>query len=420
AVEVESVQAPDDFFPRRYRAVSVPLSLDEAEIEAVLEDDFGAPAPTSWRLFNWNGEEYEEYPTFGAGFTPGAAYLLVTQGGARFDVENARSTRTDRPMAISLHPGWNLVGNPFAFPVAWSNVEGDIASVAARAYFDGTEMIQSGEEIGVLRPWDGLFVSNASASDITLLIPPIEAESGALGASAVANAARTARVTLSTIDGRLRDSQNWISLDSDVSLEKAPVSLTGFQLSIADGEMRFARRGGTVVNGETRWTVIVRVPPEIRGSTVTLDVQPGADWPQDVVLSAYGTSTTQALARSGNRFSVPVDRSEVEVVLVLSDSRRESDHPPNAFTLSQNYPNPFNPSTEIGYTTPKESLVSVEVYDALGRLVKSLVHQVLAAGIHHVAWDGTDASGVDVPGGVYFYRATLGDVTRTRSMVLIR
>jgi len=72
---------------------------------------------------------------------------------------------------------------------------------------------------------------------------------------------------------------------------------------------------------------------------------------------------------------------------------------PTTFGLDQNFPNPFNPSTTIYFQLPKDSRVSLKVYDLLGREVTTLVNEDRAAGYHDARFNaGTVAS------GVYFYR----------------
>lgn len=92
---------------------------------------------------------------------------------------------------------------------------------------------------------------------------------------------------------------------------------------------------------------------------------------------------------------------------------------PDAFRLGQNFPNPFNPSTRIEFSLPRESYVSLEIFDVLGRKVASLVNEVLPAGIRSVEWDGKESSS-----GVYFYRLAAAStdgkasIFETRKMIL--
>ena len=79
------------------------------------------------------------------------------------------------------------------------------------------------------------------------------------------------------------------------------------------------------------------------------------------------------------------------------------------------YPNPFNPSTTIEYNLPKQSFVTLKLFDLLGREVASLVNEKKEAGNYSVQWDASQLSS-----GVYFYRWTAGTFVETRKMILMR
>jgi hypothetical protein len=72
---------------------------------------------------------------------------------------------------------------------------------------------------------------------------------------------------------------------------------------------------------------------------------------------------------------------------------------PEDFILYQNYPNPFNPVTEINYALPAVSYVNIEIFDILGRKIKTLMDSQQAAGLHHVKFAASDLSS-----GIYFYK----------------
>lgn len=101
----------------------------------------------------------------------------------------------------------------------------------------------------------------------------------------------------------------------------------------------------------------------------------------------------------------------------------EGGQTPATFALLPNYPNPFNPSTVIGYQLSVAGDVKLEVYNALGEKVITLVHEHRGAGSHRVQWDGRDPSGSRVPSGTYFYRLEVnGGKTfrQTRKMLLVK
>lgn len=88
---------------------------------------------------------------------------------------------------------------------------------------------------------------------------------------------------------------------------------------------------------------------------------------------------------------------------------------PSTFSLFPNYPNPFNASTVIGYYLPEEGRVVIEIYDILGRKIKTLVDGMQPAGSHSVVWDAGGSSS-----GLYFYRMKAGDNIETRRCVLLK
>ncbi len=76
------------------------------------------------------------------------------------------------------------------------------------------------------------------------------------------------------------------------------------------------------------------------------------------------------------------------------------------FTLLQNYPNPFNPQTQIAFSVPENSQVTIQIYDINGRLVNDLLNIHTEPGIHKVIWKGNDNSGRSVASGIYIYKLT--------------
>ena len=96
--------------------------------------------------------------------------------------------------------------------------------------------------------------------------------------------------------------------------------------------------------------------------------------------------------------------------------------PADRLSLAQNYPNPFNPATTISYRLPGDRTLNVylRVYDATGRLVRSLVSGVAQAGENRAYWDGLTESGRPAASGVYIYTLRAGAYTDSRKMVLLK
>jgi hypothetical protein len=93
---------------------------------------------------------------------------------------------------------------------------------------------------------------------------------------------------------------------------------------------------------------------------------------------------------------------------------------PAIFTLHQNFPNPFNPITTLRYDLPLDALVTLSIYDMLGRKITQLVSTNQEAGFKSVQWDATDSKGRPVSAGVYLYQIQAGEFVQTKKMVLLK
>jgi hypothetical protein len=88
---------------------------------------------------------------------------------------------------------------------------------------------------------------------------------------------------------------------------------------------------------------------------------------------------------------------------------------PLIYALGQNYPNPFNPTTQIDYSLPKQTFVTISVFNLLGQEVATLVNSLKPAGVHEVTFNASD-----LPSGIYYYRIKAGDYTDARKMMLVK
>ncbi len=105
----------------------------------------------------------------------------------------------------------------------------------------------------------------------------------------------------------------------------------------------------------------------------------------------------------------------IPVLQVVTGIEKSNKNLPTSYSLQQNYPNPFNPSTTIQYQIPKSGLVTLKVYDVLGREVKTLVNQYQNVGSHEINFNAANLSS-----GVYFYQLRGGNFVSTKKMILLR
>lgn len=118
--------------------------------------------------------------------------------------------------------------------------------------------------------------------------------------------------------------------------------------------------------------------------------------------------------------------------LAVAVEHNDSKQVPAGFVLEQNYPNPFgcgpaslvsepeNSHTTIRFTLPTTAQVTLQVFDARGALVTTLVAGRFTAGRHELRWHGRNVHGQPLASGMYCYRLTAGRFSQTRQMLLVR
>jgi hypothetical protein len=158
-------------------------------------------------------------------------------------------------------------------------------------------------------------------------------------------------------------------------------------------------------------------------------------WPQSVVVNGRGPNPSTAWGPLSNLAALPAygypigdtivissPANTVQYVLIDNGSRiitgvgDKNTELVREFSLHQNYPNPFNPQTVISYSLPNAGLVTLKVFDVVGREVAVLIqNQTVTAGAHTVVFNASKLSS-----GMYFYRLSSGQFTETKKMLLIK
>lgn len=99
----------------------------------------------------------------------------------------------------------------------------------------------------------------------------------------------------------------------------------------------------------------------------------------------------------------------------IPEEEIENKSVPDDFSVGQNYPNPFNPSTKISFAISAQGLVTIKVFDILGRQVKVLMNEIKAPGYYEISFNASN-----LPSGTYIYEVRAGSFVETKKMILMK
>ncbi len=137
-------------------------------------------------------------------------------------------------------------------------------------------------------------------------------------------------------------------------------------------------------------------------------------WNDDItkVTDSIGITYMSAVGPTWELVGAKVDGRTYGTLLSVDEKHFKT---PATFSLSQNYPNPFNPSTTFEYQLPVSTMVSLKIYDVLGREVAALVNEEKSAGAFKAVWNAKNFSS-----GIYFARMTVKNFSDIKKMILMK
>ena len=184
-----------------------------------------------------------------------------------------------------------------------------------------------------------------------------------------------------------------------------------------------------MMSPNTNWVMDVSAEGVLIYDNFDIDTQAGGTY--TAVTRTFSTTVTDGrLDLTFTRVSGSAAVAAIEVVQTAGPSVTQNSEAPSAlaktaslpteFALAQNYPNPFNPATRISYQLPRDTRVTLKIYNMKGEEVRTLVDGHRAAGRYEVEWNAQNNSGARVASGVYLYRLQGEGVAETKRMVLLQ
>jgi hypothetical protein len=348
-----------------WNMVSLPVGVEDSSPDALFSGSIGGT------LYSYPYGEPE------AALALGAGYWL------RFDSDGSDVLSGDPvdDVSVTLAEGWNMIGS-----VSDAAMLDDPSGIVIAGTMYGYPY---GDPASVIDPGSGYWVRASADGDVTI--------------SSGAGSAKTIEKIVDANTLRFNNTQTLyfgirVADESRLSYSLPPKPFEGaFDVRFA-GDWKIAEDGGTieVMNNTDRLSIDydITIPAGDQMRWILTDNKTEYELEETGTIEIIGNASDFALAK-------------VSVV-------------PEAYLLSQNYPNPFNPVTNISYGLPKESFVTITVYNIMGQKVTELVNEVRHAGYHTVVWNSANLAGEPVSSGVYVYIITAGDYHAVKKMILMK
>ena len=481
-ISTDSPDAPEEIkngFPlMSWNMISFPINLYDKSLESIFVDDLGEYSNGGWKLYRFqdsnNDGENDRFVEFDEAtidsIVPGYAYwLFVSEPGKIIDCGSGITNKIDEDYDIELNRGWNMVGNPFSFPVKLDSIELDIDSVQqVQRYIP--EIKNWGDPMDrdewILLPYRGYAVLYWGSGQVNLSIPPVCVDTTEIYSNVNSGKATPAsnievnndeeltvfkksnplvpevanwKVKFSAYADECVDLYNYVGMwdicsdgrdnrdyleasnfDEYVSLYFSQINWGKYSGQYTT-DFRHPNPNGCVWDMEVRTNfqpsdILVRLdeselPEEFTGAIIdmlTLDIFEFDD--SDSLLCSQNKATHTSIMK--------VVIGTPEFVAAKVDNILSTI--PLDFGLSQNYPNPFNPSTTICYQIPEYCNVKLEIYNIMGQQVDVLVDGVKAPGYYRTVFEGRSKAGSELASGIYFYRLTTPNFRKVRKMVIVK
>ena len=412
--------------PQDYQMFSIPLSLEDNAVAAVLEDNLGEYKKTRWRLFHYNdttGTEYDPAAGTLARLQAGAGYWLIVRNQP--DVLNTGAGTTvqvdqQNPYRVQLRKGWNQVGNPYNFSLSWADVRNYNNNPPGLSNLYVFE--EAYRESDVLKRFQGAFVF--AATDLLLDIP-VTRNVAVHGGRRSAEAQPFAENALWEMQFGLRGGEVSYELSGvgmhpngraghdDFDRVLLPRFGSFADVSTPHPEFfapRFARDVAPV-REHYRWELTVT--SNLPAQTFELDWRAylSADFDRHKRLVLYDPARNRLVdLLTATTYPLWLDGNAKLVVLYGSPEYVQEQLKPDLCSLGPVAPNPFADQTRITFGLADGASpygVQVHVYNLNGQLVRKLADATYPPGAYTLTWDGRDDTGRRLSPGLYICRLSV-------------
>jgi len=419
-----------------YKIVGIPGGNNSFSIKNFLSGAQGK----DWEAYRDDGEDdfikfSDNDPLFKLG--GGRAFWVISKRNMALNGTSSAVIPSAGTASITLdNKGWNLITNPFDFNIAWQTIQN--ANSATQPLYTYDKGLKTSR---CLEPYIGYYFYNFGNAGAQLKIPYVPSCSDC----PETDAQTTWRIKVALTSGEFGDHTNSFGVAPEASQALDPLDwrkpralaempTVSFSRPAWDAQYSiFATDIRPAFEGSQSWDFDVRALPHVGSQLAFTGL---AKVPRHFAIFLIDESKARAVnlrEDSLYRFTPATALAKFTVVVGAKETVQDQLRRlalPQSFTLGPNYPNPFNRSTERSRRSPETmipvsvsaaSIVRLQIYNALGQVVRTLHNGALEAGTYWFSWNGRDEADREAVTGVYLYRLTTNtNVGLTQKMILLR
>ncbi|HQI39574.1 MAG: hypothetical protein B6D44_11440 [Ignavibacteriales bacterium UTCHB2] len=385
-----------------YKMIGLP-GANNFPITDILSGSSGANG--DWRAF-WDPgtgayTEFDGSATFN--FTPGKAFWVISKNTININ-QNVNTVRVgaDNSYSIPLHSEWNLISDPFNKNISWLAIQ-NLNAVTQPIHFFQDGSYSNPDK---LEPYKGYYFYNSTHLPV-LKIPYTSASilpkqnvlsNNDLEIDLITNSQIKASISIGISD-QANEGVDMIDIFAPPS-QFCDVSINLVNNKLETNYKYLQKDYRPIIDEGQEFEFNVK---NLSDQSIDMNITGMENFADlEVYLWDKSLSKLYDLKTSSSfniRKNVPLKKFSVLIGSNEYILQKQTGMIPTEFSLSQNYPNPFNPSTMIRFALPKQSNVSLKIFNLLGQLVTEVLNnKTFEAGYHEIEFDGRQLAS-----GVYLY-----------------
>jgi hypothetical protein len=447
-----NVQAqPEGCTQKDYRLISFPFQFESDNARFLFETICGAYDPKRWKLAEYLNSNDDAIifpidPRF-SDIKPGKGFwFLISKPDMILNTGGVHSTtiHTNQPFQIKLNPGWNIIGNPFNYPISRQQLCWMGAGPCELWSFYGNWNDQFSEQVNFVNPWEGYLVKVTESNNL-IFYPSLELKSDHYPCLTEIPKADW-KLQICAIAGdstdftHVEDKNNYIGVSAsshinyDVLDFSEPPAMSEY-LQVVFPHLDWEQNSGfyctdfhPAFDEGDYWDFELRTNISQRKITLILKIIPRIAELFDVYLIDKELKGSWILKNDKTySFISGIRPTNRHFRLIIGSDKYFQEHnfgvplPPNSIQLFDIFPNPSNSRITIYFSIPSEQEITLEIFNILGQRVKQLLYRKpMPSGYHQMIWDGLDSNNRMVSSGIYIIKLDCNKSYLIKKMAITR